>query len=96
MSQEVGDLRSSLQNEVDSLRTEFAELKTALKQQLEILAAMDKVGAHRALHITSNRMLKTTHALFHLAVFVKRDHCTALWAVQHPNMTPTSFFSVVG
>ena len=24
-------------------------------------------------------------------MFVKRDHCTALWAVQHPSMTPTSF-----
>ena len=23
--------------------------------------------------------------------FVKRDHCTALWAVQHPSMAPTSF-----
>ena len=22
---------------------------------------------------------------------VKRDHCTALWAVQHPSMTPTGF-----
>jgi len=22
-------------------------------------------------------------------VFVKRDHCTALWAEQHPSMTPT-------
>ena len=27
--------------------------------------------------------------------FVKRDHCTALWAVQHPSMTPTGFVSVV-
>jgi len=26
-------------------------------------------------------------------IFAKRDHCTALWAVQHPSMTPTGFFS---
>ena len=24
-------------------------------------------------------------------VLNKRDHCTALWAVQHPSMTPTGF-----
>ena len=24
--------------------------------------------------------------------FVKRDHCTALWAVQHPSTTPTLVF----
>ena len=24
-------------------------------------------------------------------LLVKRDHCTALLAVQHPSMTPTSF-----
>ena len=30
-----------------------------------------------------------------VAAFVKRDHCTALWAVQHPSMTPTGFVSVV-
>ena len=29
------------------------------------------------------------------ALGVKRDHCTALWAVQHPSMTPTGFVSVV-
>ena len=23
--------------------------------------------------------------------FVKRGHCTALWPVQHPSMTPTGF-----
>ena len=23
--------------------------------------------------------------------FFKRDHCTALWAVQHPSMSPTGF-----
>ena len=28
--------------------------------------------------------------------FVKRDHCTALWAVQHPSMTPTGFFDEHG
>ena len=26
-----------------------------------------------------------------VCLFVKRDHCTALWAVQHPSMTPTGF-----
>ena len=31
----------------------------------------------------------------HTLKFVKRDHCTALWAVQLPSMTPTGFVSVV-
>ena len=26
--------------------------------------------------------------------YFKKDHCTALWAVQHPSMTPTSFLVV--
>ena len=29
-----------------------------------------------------------------MALFVKRDHCTALWAVQHPSMTPTDLHVV--
>ena len=32
---------------------------------------------------------------YSLLEYVKRDHCTALWVVQHPSMTPTGFFSVV-
>ena len=28
-------------------------------------------------------------------VFVMRDHCTAFWAVQDPNMTPTSWVFVI-
>ena len=29
-------------------------------------------------------------------MFVKRDHCTALWAVQHPSMTPSSLLGLLG
>lgn len=38
--QEVGDLRKTLNNEVDSLRAEFMDLKGALKQQLELTAGL--------------------------------------------------------
>ena len=29
-------------------------------------------------------------------IYVKRDHCTALRAMQHPSMTPTSLLGVWG
>lgn len=38
--QEVGDLRKTLNSEVDALRAEFMDLKTALKQQLELTAGL--------------------------------------------------------
>ncbi|PNH05710.1 hypothetical protein TSOC_008011, partial [Tetrabaena socialis] len=38
--QEVGDLRKTLNTEVEGLRAEFLELKTALKQQLELTAGL--------------------------------------------------------
>lgn len=38
--QEITDLRNTLNTEVDSLRTEFLELKTALKQQLELTSSL--------------------------------------------------------
>ena len=37
----------------------------------------------------------STRAMRISGLLVKRDHCTALWAVQHPSMTPTGFVSVV-
>ena len=35
------------------------------------------------------------YRVLRLIGFFKRDHCTALWAVQHPSMTPTEFVSGV-
>ena len=46
--QEVGDLRKTLNTEVEGLRSEFMELKTALKQQLELTAGLAaQVGVFR-------------------------------------------------
>lgn len=48
--QEVGDLRKTLNTEVEGLRSEFMELKTALKQQLELtagLASQVRIAGHR-------------------------------------------------
>ena len=39
-----------------------------------------------------NRMYEAWCSLY-AVLDVKRDHCTALWAVQHPSMTPTGFCS---
>jgi hypothetical protein len=38
--QEVGDLRKTLSSEVEGLRSEFLDLKSALKQQLELTAGL--------------------------------------------------------
>ena len=40
MLQEITDLRRTLNTEVDSLRTEFLDLKSALKQQLDLTAGL--------------------------------------------------------
>lgn len=37
---EIGDLRKTLNTEVDSLRSEFMNLKVSLKQQLELTAGL--------------------------------------------------------
>jgi hypothetical protein len=37
--QEVGDLREALAREVDGLKGEFSDLKSAIKQQIDILGA---------------------------------------------------------
>ncbi len=43
--QEIGELRSQLNGEVDTLKSEFLELKVALRQQLELTEALVQVGA---------------------------------------------------
>ncbi|KAI8472244.1 MAG: hypothetical protein J3K34DRAFT_213472 [Monoraphidium minutum] len=44
---EVVRLRSELNGEVDALKAEFQELRAALRQQLELTAALAKVGRAR-------------------------------------------------
>jgi hypothetical protein len=42
--QEIGSLRDALHTEMEGLRVEVSELKTALKQQLELLASAEQVS----------------------------------------------------
>lgn len=44
--QEIGDLRQALNTEVDTLRSEFMDLKAALKQQLDLTASLSQVRMH--------------------------------------------------
>ncbi len=48
--QEITDLRRTLNTEVDSLRTEFLDLKTALKQQLELTAGLATTQVRGQIH----------------------------------------------
>ncbi len=42
--QEIGDLRQTLNGEVETLRTEFLDLKAVLKQQLGACASVNWAG----------------------------------------------------
>jgi hypothetical protein len=42
--QEIGDLRQALSREVDELRSEFGDLKAALKQQIAAMHAAQQAG----------------------------------------------------
>lgn len=43
--QEIGDLRQALSKEVDELRSEFSDLKSALKQQIAAMNAAQQAGS---------------------------------------------------
>jgi hypothetical protein len=43
--QEIGDLRQALSKEVDELRSEFSDLKSALKQQIAAMSAAQQAGS---------------------------------------------------
>jgi hypothetical protein len=40
VAQEIGDLRQALTKEVDELRSEFSDLKAAIKQQIDVMNSM--------------------------------------------------------
>ena len=44
LPQELGDLRKTLHTEVDQLRGEFTELRTTLRQQLEVSPCFAGLG----------------------------------------------------
>jgi hypothetical protein len=44
-TQEIGDLRQALSKEVDELRSEFGDLKAALKQQIAAMNAAQTAGS---------------------------------------------------
>lgn len=46
--QEIGDLRQALSKEVDELRSEFGDLKAALKQQIAAMNAAQQAGSAAA------------------------------------------------
>ena len=43
--QEIGDLRQALSKEVDELRSEFSDLKAALKQQIAAMSTAQQAGS---------------------------------------------------
>lgn len=43
--QEIGELRQALSREVDELRSEFGDLKAALKQQIEVMNSVQAATA---------------------------------------------------
>jgi hypothetical protein len=56
--QEIGELRQALSREVDELRSEFGDLKAALKQQIEV---MNSVQAATAAATGGSNSLAATH-----------------------------------
>jgi NTP pyrophosphatase (non-canonical NTP hydrolase) len=55
---EIGELRQALSREVDELRSEFGDLKAALKQQIEV---MNSVQAATATASSGNNSLAAAH-----------------------------------
>jgi hypothetical protein len=47
--QEISDLRVDLNREVDTLKTEFMELRTALRSQLDLSSSLAAAGQPAAL-----------------------------------------------
>jgi len=45
VAQEIGDLRQALTKEVDELRSEFSDLKAAIKQQIDVMNSMQAAAA---------------------------------------------------